>query len=141
MRPYIPLLLLFVVIASCSSSNYRLNKGLVFNYSDWGEYFEQPYVMIGENEGADGTKVHKMFLSGQLFKDVEVEYVYFQEMKSDMISWNDSKSRQLVIIFDEGQHKLDEPMYGIGKNQAVVFLKTKKGKEYTAKLEDIRLVK
>lgn len=137
----ISFLLFTVLLTSCSSNNYRLNKGLIFNNSDWGEYFEQPYVLMGENEGADGTKAHKMFLSGQLFKNMEVEYVYFQEMKSNMISWNDSKSRQLVIVFDEGQHKLDEPMFGIGKNQAVVYLKTKKGKEYTAKLEDIRLVK
>ncbi len=133
--------LVIVLLCSCSSNNYKTSKGLVFDSKDWGVRFEQPYIMTGEDAAVENTKVYRMYLSATMFEGVEIDYAYFRQMKSSMISRVGTKNPQILVVFDEAQHMLDDSMFGISDRQAVVVLKTKGGKSKIVKLEDIRIIK
>jgi len=132
---------ILLVFYGCSSNNFKTSKGLIFDSRDWGARFEQPYIMTGEDAAAENTKVYRMYLSALMFEGVELDYAYFRQMKSTMISRVGSENPQILVVFDESQHMLDDSMFGISDRQAVVVLKTKGGKSKIVKLEDIRIIK
>ncbi|ARN78342.1 hypothetical protein BST97_10270 [Nonlabens spongiae] len=132
---------LTIFFVSCSNQNYKTSKGLVFDSRDWGVRFEQPYIMTGQDAAAEDTKVYRMYLSALMFEGVEIDYAYFRQMKSSMISKIGNKNPQILVVFDESQHMLDDSMFGISDRQAVVVLKTKNGSSKIVKLEDMRIVK
>ncbi len=134
-------LIVTIFLISCSNQNYKTSKGLVFDSRDWGVRFEQPYIMTGSDAASENTKVYRMYLSALMFEGVEIDYAYFRQMKSSMISRVGTKNPQILVVFDESQHMLDDSMFGISDRQAVVVLKTKGGQSKIVKLEDIRIIK
>lgn len=132
MKNFLLLTIFTIVIASCTPKHFLTSKGLNFTMDDWRKYYEQPYV-VNTLSGSE------LFLPVTLFGDSDINMVYFEDMKSDMVRFSDENKSQIIVTFIDSLHTLEKPPFDLYKNHAVINIKTKAGKNMYMKLKDMRL--
>jgi len=141
MRPYY--LLIFIFVVSCAPTDhyhYQKHQGLTFDDIDWlnDEKLERPFLITSEVSHNCDVNTKRLYLPAKLFKNTEIEYVFFDGMKSETVDFVEGENPRYRVNFNLRNQKIEEIPFSLEPDQAVVGIDVL-GRKKVIKIEDIRV--
>ena len=141
MRPfYLSLLLVTFVISCAPTTHYQKHQGLTFKNIDWlnDEKLERPFLITSEVSQSCDENTKRLYLPARLFKNASIEFVYFDDMKSNVVELVDGEKPRYKVTFKLKEDRLEDFPYQLEPDQAVVGIKLPDHQKII-RIEDIRV--
>ncbi|WP_157111609.1 hypothetical protein [Nonlabens spongiae] len=141
MRSFLFMISVVLTLGSCAPArNYQNHKGLTFKSTDWlkDKKLERPFLITSEVSQSCSENQKKLYLPANLFKNSQIEKVYFDGMHSQTVEFVDGEKPRYRIWFDIMENQLTDFPYDLEPDQAVIIIKVLQAQKII-KIEDIRV--